>query len=68
LLLGPGGKEHAGARGVADGGLGVQVEHRRQAQRVGAVGAGFLELPVDAQPFQGRGLAAEFGLGVVDRC
>jgi hypothetical protein len=24
-------------------------------------------LPVDAQPLQGRGLAAEFGLGEVDR-
>src|SRR6266567_9539569 len=67
LLVGPGGEEQAGVLGVADGGLGVEAEHCCQVQRVGPVGEGFLELPVDAEPFQGRGLAAEFGLGVVDR-
>ncbi len=48
LLLGPGGEEQAGVLGVADGGLGVEAEHRCQVQRVGSVGEGFLELPVDA--------------------
>jgi hypothetical protein len=67
LLLGPGGEEQAGVLGVADGGLGVEAEYRCQVQRVGPGGEGFLELPVDAQPFQGRGLAAEFALGEVDR-
>src|SRR6266702_2527128 len=67
LLLGRGGEEQAGVLGVADGGLGVEAEYRCQVQRVGSVGEGFLELPVDAEPFQGRGLAAEFGLGEVDR-
>jgi hypothetical protein len=67
LLVGPGGEEQAGVLGVADGGLGVEAEHCCQVQRVGPVGEGFLELPVDAEPFQGGGLAAEFGLGEVDR-
>lgn len=67
LALGPGGEEQAGVLGVTDGGLEVEAEYRCQVQRVGSVGEGFLELPVDAQPFQGRGLAAEFGLGEVDR-
>ena len=62
LLLGPGGQEQAGVLGVADGGLGVEAEHRCQVQRVGSVVEGFFELPVDAEPFQGRGLAAEFVL------
>lgn len=30
------------------------------------MGEGFLELPVDAEPFQGGGLAAQVGLGEVD--
>ena len=66
MLFGPGGEEQAGVLGVADGGLGVEAEHRCQVQRVGSVVEGFFELPVDAEPFQGRGLAAEFGLGEVD--
>ena len=34
-------------------------------QRVGADGEGFLELPVDAEPFQGGGLPAQRRLGEV---
>ncbi len=30
------------------------------------MGEGFLELPVDAEPFQGGGLAAQVGLGEID--
>jgi hypothetical protein len=60
LLLSCGLQEQPGVLGVADGGLGVEAEYRRQMQGVGAVGEDFLELPVDAQPFQGHGLAAEF--------
>lgn len=33
--LGPGGEEQAGVLGVADGGLGVEAEHRCRVQRVG---------------------------------
>lgn len=48
-----------GVEGVTDrGGLG-DAEHGRQAERVAAAGEGFFELPVDAQSFQGRGLAAQ---------
>jgi hypothetical protein len=63
LLLGEGDQEGSGVLGVADGGLGVEAEHRCQVQGVGAVGEGFLELPIDTEPFQGRGVAAEFLLG-----
>ena len=45
--------------GVADRGLLVEAEHGGEVKRIGAVGEGFLELPVDAEPFQGRGLAAQ---------
>ena len=59
LLVGPGGEEQAGVLGVADRGLGVEAEHCGQVQRVRSAGEGFVELPVDAEPFEGRGLAAE---------
>ncbi len=46
LLLDPDGEERAGVFGAADGGLGVEAEHRGRVQRVEPVGEGFLELPV----------------------
>ena len=46
-------QELAGAGSVTDGGRVVEAEHHGEVERVGAVGKGFLELPVDAQPVQG---------------
>jgi hypothetical protein len=43
---------------VAEGGGVVESEHGGEVQGVGAVGEGFLELPVDSQAFQGGGKAA----------
>ena len=43
---------------VLDGGAVVDAEHGGEVQRVGAAGEGFLELPVDAEPFEGGGEAA----------
>jgi hypothetical protein len=40
-------------RRVADRGRLVDDEHRGQVRRVGPVGEGFFQLPVDAQLFQG---------------
>jgi hypothetical protein len=40
---------------------------RAASSGVRLIGTGPIDVPVDAQPFQGRALAAEFGLGVVDR-
>ncbi len=60
MFLRAGHEEHPGVFGVADRGLGIEAEHGSQVQWVRAVREGFLELPVDAQPFQGRGLATEF--------
>ena len=65
LLVGPGGEEQAGVLGVADGGLLVETEHDRQVQWVRPVGEGFLELAVDAEPFEVGVLAAESGAGEV---
>ena len=36
-------------------------------QRVGSAGEGFLELPVDAEPFQGGGLPAQRRRGEIAR-
>ena len=45
---------------VSDGGGLVEAEHGGEVERVGAVGEGLVELPVDAQGFQGGGSAAEW--------
>lgn len=52
-------EELAGVDRVADRGLLGDSEHGRQMQRVGAADERFVELPVDAQPFQVRGQAAQ---------
>ena len=49
-----------GSLGVADGGLGVEAEDRGEMRGDGAVGEGFFELAVDAQAFEGGGLAWSF--------
>ena len=36
----------------------LDPEHGGEVQGVGAAGEGFLELPVDAEPFEGGGEAA----------
>ncbi|GIG63408.1 hypothetical protein Lfu02_77800 [Longispora fulva] len=43
--------------------MGSRPNTAGQVQRVGADGEGFVELPVDAELFEGRGLAAEGLLG-----
>lgn len=50
---------------MADGGLLVEPEHDGQVQRVGPVSQGFLELPVDAQSFEGGFLFPEPGVDPV---
>ncbi|WP_190813416.1 hypothetical protein [Saccharopolyspora pogona] len=45
--------------GVAQAGLLVEPEHDREVQRVGAVGKGFLKLPIDAEAFEGGFVASE---------
>jgi hypothetical protein len=47
-------EELPGVLRVADRGLGVKAEHGGQVQGVRPAGEGFLELPVDAEPFQRR--------------
>ena len=49
-------KELCGVLGVADSSFGVEPEHGGQVEWIGAIGESFLELSVDAQPFEGRGL------------
>ena len=66
MFLGRCDKQLPGVLGVADRRLGVKAEHRRQVQRVRPAGEGFLELPVDAEPFQGGGLSAQGCAGEVD--
>ncbi|MER5325324.1 hypothetical protein [Streptosporangium roseum] len=66
LFLGQRGEEGAGVLGVADGGLGVQAEDGGEVEGIGAVSEGLFELPVDAQAFEGRGLAAQLRFGEVD--
>ena len=58
VLLGGGLQELAGDGRVLDGGGVVDPEHGGEVQGVGAAGEGFLELPVDAEPFEGGGQAA----------
>jgi hypothetical protein len=58
VLFGGGRQELAGDGGVLDGGGVVDAEHGGEVQGVGAVGEGFLELPVDAEPFEGGREAA----------
>ncbi|MEV4178408.1 hypothetical protein [Nonomuraea sp. NPDC049709] len=48
LFLGVACQERFGVLGVADGGLGIQAERRREVERVGSVGEGFLELAIGA--------------------
>jgi hypothetical protein len=54
VLLGGGLQELAGDGRVLDGGGVVDPEHGGEVQGGGAAGEGFLELPVDAEPFEGR--------------
>ncbi len=58
MLLGGGLQELACDGRVLDGGGVVDPEHGGEVERAGAVGEGFLELPVDAKPFEGGGEAA----------
>ena len=65
ILLFGGRDEQPGVLRVADRGLGVEAEHGGQVQRVGADRERFLELPVDAEPFQGDGRPAQRRRGEV---
>jgi hypothetical protein len=67
LFLGCCLEELPGGLGVADGGLGVEAEHGGQVQRVWSPGESLLELAIDAQAVEGRGLAAELLLGKEER-
>jgi hypothetical protein len=58
VLLGGGLLELACDGRVLDGGGVVDPEYGGEVQGVGAAGEGFLELPVDAEPFEGGGQAA----------
>ena len=58
MLFGGGLQELAGDGRVLDGGGVVDPEHGGEVQGVGAAGEGFLELPVDAEPFEGGRQAA----------
>ena len=58
MLFGGGFLELARDGGVFDGGGVVDPEHGGEVQGVGAAGEGFLELPVDAEPFEGGRQAA----------
>ena len=58
MLLGGGLQELACDGRVADGGGVIDAEHGGEVQGVGAAGEGFLELPVDAEPFEGGRQAA----------
>jgi hypothetical protein len=58
VLFGGGFQELACDGRVLDGGGVVDAEHGGEVQGVGAVGEGFFELPVDAEPFEGGGEAA----------
>jgi len=58
VLFGGGVQELAGDGRVLDGGGVVDPEHGGEVQGVGAAGEGFLELPVDAEPFEGGREAA----------
>jgi hypothetical protein len=60
VLLGGGLQELACDGRVLDGGGVVDPEHGGEVQRVGPAGEGFLELPVDAESFQGGRQAAAF--------
>src|ERR1700724_3390319 len=66
VLLGGGLQELAGDGGVSDGGVVADAEHGGEVQWVAVVGEGFLELPVDAEAFEGGGeAAAAFGQPVL---
>jgi hypothetical protein len=65
VFLGRRDEQLPGVLGVTDGGLGIKAEHGGQVQRVGAAGEGFLELPVDAEPFRRGGLPSQCRLGEV---
>ena len=58
LLLGGGLQELACDSRVLDGGVVADPEYGGEVQGVGAAGEGFLELPVDAEPFEGGRQAA----------
>jgi hypothetical protein len=59
-LLGSLIQKHACRLRVADGRLLVDAEDEGEAERIGAVGEGFFELTVDAEPFQVRWQVACF--------
>ncbi len=59
MLLCLGLEELLGGCGVADCGLVAEPEYRGQVQRVGSVGDGFVELPVDVESLQGCSEAPE---------
>jgi hypothetical protein len=63
----PGGLQEVPCDGrVADGGGVVDPEHCGEVERVGTVGEGFFELPVNAEALEGRGQsAAGFGQPVL---
>ena len=58
-MLGCGVEDLAGGVGVADRGVLVDAEHGGQVEWVGAVDEGFLELPIDVEPFEGGGQSPE---------
>ena len=58
MLAGGGFQELACDGRVLDGGGVVDPEHGGEVQGVGAACEGFLELPVDAEPFEGGRQAA----------
>ncbi|WP_157246976.1 hypothetical protein [Nonomuraea typhae] len=66
MFLDNGREEGAGVPGVVDGGLGGEAEDGGEVERLGAVGEGLFELPVEAQASEGRGLAAQPSLDEVD--
>jgi hypothetical protein len=52
-------EELLGVERVADCDTLGDAEHAGQPERIAAAGEGFFELPVDAQPFERGGLAAQ---------
>ena len=63
MLLGRSLEELPGAGCVANGGAGVDAEGDGEVQGIGSGGEGFLELAVDAQGLDGRGVATQGGGG-----